>query len=144
VSDLGKIEFHEPFSLIFDPTNLTKTINEKLKALVCFFFLSAGHLIKLEKNATFAVEFRRACALIRFKTCSGSKPAAPLQLQHGVQEPESSVNGSGQNSENETRPDKQVELPHKRGPEAVPDEPPIDQGMPVAQYFKSHGRVSTY
>lgn len=60
-----EIEFSQPFSLLFAPHFHWSTFNKRLRAVVCFFFLEAGHLPKLYEFSGFLDEFRRACAWVK-------------------------------------------------------------------------------
>ncbi|KAF2651729.1 hypothetical protein K491DRAFT_83201 [Lophiostoma macrostomum CBS 122681] len=119
VQELDAITFDEPFSMCCDPKNLLETLNKRLKAVVCFYFLAANHLNEFLPDAAFQNELRRACAWYNSGSQKQDEQAALLQLQNKVKTLEADLRAATGSSASNANRDNQRQSSREGGPEIV-------------------------
>ncbi|KAG9194737.1 hypothetical protein G6011_04772 [Alternaria panax] len=62
--DMDNVEFEEPFCDLGDRTVGTKTVRNRIRAVVLFYFLAAGHVRDFGKYRDFWRDFTKSCAWI--------------------------------------------------------------------------------
>lgn len=77
---LRSISFEEPFCDLGNGTQTPRGVIDRLKAVMLYYFLAAGHISHIQQSSSFWLNFQRACASIA-KGGAGPHLAAALPTE---------------------------------------------------------------